>query len=67
MCKAGVVPRLKPWAMLAAAAWLLGGNEISAVLTSEGRWQEEREGSSLPQFLGSQLQPRRLCSEPSNS
>lgn len=53
--------------MLAAAAWLLGGNEISAVLTSEGRWQEEREGSSPPQFLGSQLQPRRLCSEPSNS
>lgn len=34
MCKA-VVPRLKPWATLAAVAWLLSSNEISAVLTSE--------------------------------
>lgn len=53
--------------MLAAAAWLLDSNEISAVLTSEGWWQEEREISSLPQLLGSQLQPRGLFSEPSNN
>lgn len=36
MCKARVVPRLKPWATLAAVAWLLDCNEISVVLTSEG-------------------------------
>lgn len=47
MCKAGVVPRLKPWATLAAVAWLLGCNEISVVLTSEGRWPGEEEQEVL--------------------
>lgn len=64
MCKAGVVPRLKPWATLAAVAWLLGSNEISVVLTSEGRWPGEEAGgtgSTQPQLLEGWLQPRGLC------
>lgn len=49
--------------MLAAVAWLLGSNEISVVLTSEGRWPGEEAGgtgSTQPQLLEGWLQPRGL-------